>query len=491
MLLIPSSRYHTSVAGGLPLTGQPRHTMTAPELTPILSQAEMGTSTMSTSGQLDYFFYVVSTPSGAALALLGIVGVVAMLSSRHALTLLTASALFCLTTMLHAKSFESNVLIGPLQSLRNVSRPLSVVLLGAAAVAALAVPAGTRFRAAGWAATCFYAFQMLYFLEYLAFIDFAKGLLAIVSISLIYFVCARTFGYRMQTISDVRGVISLLARVGTAYAAVNLAQILVSPGASTAGGRLIGISGNAQQMGTLCGLFILSNTFVFQDRSASRVAKLAGLATAGLLGLMLLWTGSRANILMTVIGVLMIYRLQVGRLLTFGVAAGAIVFILTLTFSESTSPLARFQDAGNTRLGVWTWAFENFAESPIFGVLPLGTDSAVESSYISALANTGLLGLGILLVAMAGLVGQCVSAWRLRAIQPEFAPLCDYFIGTTAALVVVNAFEGFATGILTFPLMAMYLHFAVGTFISEASNPDSVIATATEEPVDDFEPRVA
>jgi hypothetical protein len=461
--------------------------MTAPNLTPILSQAEMGTSTMSTSGQLDYFFYVVSTPSGAALALLGIVVVVAMLSSRHALTLLTTSALFCLTTMLHAKSFETNVLIGPLQSLRNVSRPLSVVLLGAAAIAALSVPAGNRARPAGWAAACFLVFQLLYFLEYFAFVDAVKGLLGIVSVGLIFFVCARTFGFRMQTLSDVRDVVALFARVGTVYAGVNLLQILLSPGASTAGGRLIGISGNAQQMGTLCGLFILSNAFVFQEKTTPRVAKLVALSTAALLGMMLLWTGSRANILMTGIGVLMIYRLQVGRLLAFGATAGVIVFLLTLTFAESTSQLARFQEAGDTRYGVWSYALENYLSSPIFGVLVTGFDSAIESSYLSALANTGLIGLALLLIPFAGLIGQCVVAARLKAAQPEYASLCDYFIGTTAALIVANTFEGYATGILTFPLMAMYTHFAIGSFIAETSRLEAVETMSEEASTGDYE----
>lgn len=447
----------------------------------MLAQQTAGGSASSTSGQLQYFFNVLATPTGASLALLGAVAVVGALSSRYGLGLLTAGAMFCLTTMLHEQSAATNTLIGPLQGLRNVSRPIAVALLAAAAVASLSVPRGDRLRAAGWSATCFLAFQLLYNLEYLAFLDVTKGTLGIISVLLIYAVCARAFGRKMQTKEDVRDVVLLCSRVGTVFAAVNLLQIAISPGASTSGGRLIGIAGNAQQMGTLCGLFLLSNSFVSQDRSLRNVSRVISIATIALLGLMLLWTGSRANIVMTAVGVFMLFRLQVGRLLTFGLVAGTLVTLLTITFAESTAQLARFQEAGNTRQDVWAWALENYAQSPIFGVLPLGLDSAVESSYIAALANTGLLGLLLLLLPFVGLVAHCIAAKRLKASHPEYGSICDYFIGTSAAIIVVNAFEGYATGIVTLPLMLMYLHFAIGSFIAETEQ-----AEAANLPLEDF-----
>ena len=454
----------------------------------ILAQESSGASVASTSGQLQYFFTVLATPTGAALALLAGASIIGVLATKYGLGLLTASAMFCLTTMLHQLSAATNVLIGPLQGLRNVSRPLAVTLLAAAAVASLSVPRGNRLRAAGWTAYCFLAFQLLYNAEYLAFVDPVKGALGVFSVTLMFFVCARTYGCKMQTLEDVRDIVVLCARVGTVFALVNLLQILISPGASTAGGRLIGIAGNAQQLGTLCGLFILSNAFVSQDRSLGHAWRIIAQGTIALLGLMLLWTGSRANIVMTTAGVFMLFRLQVGRLLTFGLVAGTLVAILTITFAESTAQLARFQEAGNTRQEVWAWALENYAESPIFGVLVTGLDSAVESSYISALANTGMIGLSILLVSFAGLVGHCLAAARLKARQPAYGPLCDYFIGTSAAIIVVNAFEGFATGILTLPLMLMYLHFAIGSFIAEAEQIG--VADSDLEEFGQFEPGV-
>lgn len=95
----------------------------------ILAQESSGASVASTSGQLQYFFTVLATPTGAALALLAGASIIGVLATKYGLGLLTASAMFCLTTMLHQLSAATNVLIGPLQGLRNVSRPLAVTLL--------------------------------------------------------------------------------------------------------------------------------------------------------------------------------------------------------------------------------------------------------------------------------------------------------------------------------------------------------------------------
>lgn len=442
---------------------------------PVLAQETL--SSVSTAAQLQYFLSVLLTPTGIAAAILGGGGLILALVIGKGMPIFTGTSLFCLTTMLHSQSLTSNILIGPLQSLRNVARPLSVALLIAAILPALAAPRGSRAHPIGGIAGWFFAFQMFYDLQMLAFVDPAKGLLGAVSITGMFLVCAVGLGRRMQDLESVQQCLKIFAWVGFAFMTANMAQLLISPGNAVVAGRLAGVAGNAQQMGTVCSFLILINVYLFNDLPPSRLFKWACLATAGILGMMLIWTGSRTNLLTTTVGITLMYRLQLGRFAILAIAGGIVLMAAVSLFGESTAGMDRILTAGNTRSDVWQLALESFYESPIVGIMPFGIDAAVESSYITALANTGIIGAGLLLVPFAMLAFAALRAWQLRTIRPELAKLCDFFIGMAGAIIVVNAFEGFAVGVLTFPVMAMYTVFAMGSFLGD----EAAVPSMTDE----------
>ena len=424
-------------------------------------------TTVSTTAQLQYFIDVLLTPTGIAAAILGGGGVVLALVIGKGMPIFTGASLFCLTTMLHSSSLTSNILIGPLQSLRNVARPLSVALLIAAILPALAAPRGNRAHPIGSIAGWFFVFQIFYAFQLLAFIDPAKGLLGEISITGMFLVCAVGLGRQMQDLDSVQRCLKIFAWVGFAFTAANMVQLLISPGNAIVGGRLAGVAGNAQQMGTVCSFLILINVYLFSDLPPTRLFKWACLATAGILGMMLVWTGSRTNLLTTTIGITLMYRLQLGRFAILAIAGGLVLVAAVSLFQDSTAGVDRILTAGNTRADVWQLALESFYESPVIGIMPFGIDAAVESSYITALANTGIIGGALLLVPFSLLAIAAFRAWRLRSVRPDLARLCDFFIGMAGAIIVVNAFEGFAVGVLTFPVMAMYAVFAVGGFLND------------------------
>jgi hypothetical protein len=429
--------------------------------------AQESLSSVSTTAQLQYFIDVLLTPTGIAAAVLGAGGVVLALVIGKGMPIFTGASLFCLTTMLHSQSLTSNILVGPLQSLRNVARPLSVALLIAAILPALAAPKGNRAHPVGGIAAWFFVFQVFYALQLFVFIDPAKGLLGAISIAGMFLVCAVGLGRRMQDLGSVQGCLKIFAWVGFAFMAANMVQLMISPGNAIVAGRLAGVAGNAQQMGTVCSFLILINVYLYNDLPPTRLFKWACLATAGILGMMLVWTGSRTNLLTTTVGITLMYRLQLGRFALLAIGGGLVLVAAISLFQDSTAGFDRILTAGNTRADVWQLALESFYSSPIIGIMPFGVDAAVESSYITALANTGLIGACLLLLPFSLLAVAAFRAWRLRPVRPDLARLCDFFIGMAGAIIVVNAFEGFAVGVLTFPVMAMYTVFAIGGFLNE------------------------
>ena len=251
------------------------------------------------------------------------------------------------------------------------------------------------------------------------------------------------------------------------FIAANLAQLTIDRSNAMVGIRLAGIAGNAQQMGGVCSLLLLFNVYLFNDLPAKRPMKWICAVMIGILAIWILWTGSRTSVLTTMVGLVFTYRLRLGGLALLGLAAGTVVLVAVTFFEARTDTIERLTSGENTRAAVWANSLSAFAGSPIFGTMPLGYESGSESTYISALANMGLIGAVALAVPFGSMVLGAFRALRLRAMRPDLGAQCDFYVGMVAALLVINAFEAFAFGILTLPVMIMYSVFALDGFLAE------------------------
>jgi O-antigen ligase len=116
--------------------------------------------------------------------------------------------------------------------------------------------------------------------------------------------------------------------------------------------------------------------------------------------------------------------------------------------------------------------------------MPLGYESGSESSYISALANMGLIGGIALLIPFGSMALGAMRALRLRVLRPDLGAQCDLYVGLAAAMVVINGFEAFAFGVLTLPVMVMYSMFALDGFLAEQEAVASSAYGLTAEDAD-------
>jgi hypothetical protein len=421
---------------------------------------------ISAIAQLQYFFSVFLTPTGIAMALAGVGAAAVLLMTGRAFPVLVVLAMLCLTTMLHDTSLTKNVLIGPLQSLRNVARPLAFSLLLVAVLTVFQAPVGSRARVVGFTAASFLAFQ-LFFLSEMLIGNAGKAVLAFVSVPCMFLVCTVGLGRRMQDRESTRSTLEIFAWVAMGFIAANMAQLVIDRSNALVGGRLTGIAGNAQQMGGVCALLLLFNAYLFNDLPTTRPLRWLCAIIVGILGLWVVWTGSRTSVLTTAVGLLFMYRLRLGRLALLGLAAGAVVVAVMGFFEESTEQISRLTSGQNTRAAVWANSLDAFMASPIFGTMPLGYESGSESSYISALANMGLIGGLALLIPFGSMALGAMRALRLRVLRPDLGAQCDLYVGLAAAMVVINGFEAFAFGVLTLPVMVMYSMFALDGFLAE------------------------
>ncbi len=431
---------------------------------------------VAVEGQLGYLFERLFSPSGIAVAaaLFGLLVLVFVI--RKPLPIL-GGAVLALGTSVLPKDVIINQLIGPLQSLRFLSKSIALTLLGLIVFLALpGLPRGGRVRSAGFASVAFCAFQLLYTTQLALFAgDGAlKGSFGIVAIVLMLLSFGVGFGRLMQDLDSAVSSLEVFAWVGVAFAAANSLQIVLGLSGALVGGRLAGIAGNAQMMGGISACLIVANAFLYSELPASRPLRWVSLGCVGVLCILLLATGSRTAVLAVGLGLVVMFRLQIGRFAVLAVVAMIAYFVVTLFFEDPTAAVTeRLAYGQDTRTGIWMSAFSRFLDSPIFGELmflrPGDYPSGVESTVFRTLANMGILGGIALLLPVAAAVGYALKGTSLARERPEYRRLVDFYLGACAVILILNLFDGYAFGFLTFPVLFMYVVLTMGAFLAEQS----------------------
>jgi hypothetical protein len=430
------------------------------------------------AAQLARLIQDLLTPEGILAFALATAFVFAMLLTQRGFEFMMATVIFLLSTMIQLDR-QTGFLVplwGPLESIRNYSRPACVVLLSLAALRAISLPTSPR-PLTGSTAVMLYTFQMYYGLQMMFFSDWVKGSLGIFTITLMFVNAALGFGKLMQSADGARRCIGCFAWAAVPFAVCNFLQIAFGYSTAVQGGRLVGIAGNAQQMATICSYFMLSTCLMFRlDSGASSSRRWMWAALIGIIGVFQLWTGSRTGLLASGLGLMVMFRLQIGRLAMLALVAGAAGLAITLLFEDSTANLSRYVEGGDTRTAVFEQAIDDFLEAPILGQLPFSRDGAisgVESTWLRALAALGIVG-GLLVVLPFG--SMLLKAVEARRLDPGSGPthdLTDFYLGATTALMVTNTFEGMAFGVLTLPVLFLYTVFTLAAYLCDGSRRGS------------------
>jgi hypothetical protein len=414
-----------------------------------------------------YFLERLLTPAGIAAFVLGLTGVGLALAFRKGLPVLTWAALFSLTFMIHEATLTQNILIGPFQAFRALTRPISFALMSLAMLAVIGIPRPERGSAIGFASIALFAFQIFYAVQLMFFVAPLKGFLAMFSMTLMFVVCGIGFRRSMYDAESAERSLRVFFWVSLAFLAVNFLQLAGGISTAVINGRFVGISGNANQAGAVCGVLLLCCAYFVNEPLASRPRRIVAAVMLGLLGLLLAWTGSRASALAGVVGIVAMYRLRLGRLAIAGIVLALFAFIGFSVLTDSTEGAQRLTSTENTRAAVFAVAISDWMSSPIFGTMPFGFESGVESVLLRALASMGVIGgLVVLVPTIAILLTLPRALWTGR-VRPELRALSDFYVGSGAFVLVTFLFEGYLFGVLTFVVMFVYVMLSVGSFLDD------------------------
>jgi hypothetical protein len=440
-----------------------------PTFLPILAQAR-GTSA-DIGSQASAFLDLIITPTGFAMVFLGL-GVLALaLVSRAGTTLVASFTIFLLSMMRTESKWSDNTLIPPLETLRVFSRPLAFALLIVLALRSLAFVRGTRQVFLFLPAVLFLAYELYYVTMLGAFVDPFRGIFG--AMCYIATVAAFVLGLPrlLQDDENPDAYLKIFAIAGLMFIGANLLQLGGGYYNAVIQGRLTGISGNAQQFAMTCCIFVIVGCYFFASGATGSWTKwLAGLAL-GVLGLFLLWSGSRTGAVCSVVIILAYFRTKLGRLALLGIVGGAAFAGAIAVFGESLEIVERFFRGGDTRSEVWSAALSDFARSPIVGQIPFANDDTLnftESTYLRTLALMGGIGGALLLGLLLSWLGFTTRVWRMGRSIPALASLSDVVIAGTAFFMVANIGEGLMLGVLTVFIPFIYAIFATGAFVLDA-----------------------
>lgn len=373
---------------------------------------------------------------------------------------------------------EPPPLVFPLQQIREVGRPLTIVLLVLLIFIALKAKNIWRKKIMPQPLIYLILVQSVIFFKILVYgnLDFA-------------FLSAATFGGLvlmvilgpsrwLQNEENFQLGVWAIAMVGVIFGVANGYQALIDKYAITfVHGWFLGTTGNPHHAAILIAATIPAFLFLFFHNEKHSWMKWIWVGFLALAIFGLLMTASRTGAIVAVVSVLIFFRHQGGKLLQivliFAVIAAFFLHSLSptdLDTSELLSPTAsKLSNLDtSTRTGVWGGYWGLFLEYPLFGAPFVGDRLRFgESSWLGVLGSMGLVGAIPMFMFGWSSLQMIFKLDHLSKIRPDYYLKCSFVMAGLLSLLVGGASEAYLLGNLTFSLLAVFLYLVLGNYLIE------------------------
>ena len=422
---------------------------------------------------IEILFTNLSRPSGFLPFIAVLITFFYTIGSKRGPLLAVSIVFFTLCFGYLDSNFFDNTLIGPLQALRDSSRPLTVIFLFSLCLSAPRTDRGWRMSFVLFATLAFYVFQSMYLLRLLLAGESVRSILGILTDGLLFVGIVYGLGRRIQSQLDVDSILRALSIASALFLACNIMQLGFGYGQAIGQGRFMGVSGNPQLAGFVCAVFVIVNCYSHSRSSLKSWMSYYHAIQIGLLLMLIVWSGSRMSALSVAVGLIFFYRLRIGKILVFGIVSGIVLFIAVSLFPDSLTKVDRFTIGLDTRSAVWAARIDDFKSNPLFGTIGAQNDQEVnasESSYLSTAALMGVTGLLLLALTVFSMVTSAIKCWIHRRCTNFSAESADIVIAGIAMILLASIFEGFFLGILSMAVVFLYLLLTIAAYLLDAAS---------------------
>ncbi len=364
-------------------------------------------------------------------------------------------------------------LFAPFQAIQIYSRPIIFGLMFALLPAILFAPLLYRRRILTPAAAFFFLFQAL-FSGRQAFSNGAAYAVAAMFGAAGFFIVFGIGSTRwIQTSQDAYKLIRILVLGVIVFVVCSLIQVQVGFGAAMQGGRFTGIGAGANFSGQTLAFGFLCSAFLLSSGHEKKLFRTIMSVAMGIMGLMIIWTGSRGALLMVVGGLGVMYRARVRWLVGVGIVAALFgIAAYDLLGGETLGITNRVVDTGDSRLEGYKVMFQEFCSSPIVGMTgEEDTHRQTENSFLVVGARAGIVGLIPLLIAEAIIFVQLLKVQRYRRYSREIGGLIDFVSGLFTAVFLASMVEGILVSIFNINPICIYIAAAILQYVLDLVEP--------------------
>ncbi len=376
---------------------------------------------------------------------------------------------------------EPPPLVFPLQQLRELGRPLTILLLGMLIVIALKGKNIWRKKIIPQPLIYIVLVQCVIFLKILVYGNLEFAFLSAATFGSLVLMVILGPSRWLQNKENFQLGVWAIAMVGVIFGVANGYQALINKYAITfVHGWFLGTTGNPHHAAILITATIPAFLFLLFNNQKYLWMKWiwAGFLALAIFGLLM--TASRTGAIMAVVSILIFFRYRGGNLWQMVLIAGVIIAIFLPSFIptnvsdvNSSGILSNTWNKwnnldSNTRAGVWSGYWQAFLRNPLFG-LPFRGDRLRfgESSWLGVLGSLGIVGTIPMMMFAWTSLQMIFKLERLSKISPDYYLKCSVVMSGLLSLLVGGISEAYLLGNLTFSILAVLLYLVLGNYIIE------------------------
>lgn len=437
-----------------------------------------------TSTLLNSLLQILLTP----YALIGVGLIPLILTNRSKFLPWIIFSLCCFTASLgkfELPFYGAPPLAFPLEQIRALGRPLTIVLLSLLALLTLKAPSQGEQTDVPKPISYLAIVQGIIFIKTALQGDWMFAMLNAVTLSAVFFVTVKGFALWLHEEKDLYLAVWSLALSGLLFIVVNSFQAVQNlyP-LMYVSGRFLGTTNNPNMAALVLSSSIPCFLFFIEDKGTKSWLKFLWLLVLIVAMVFLFLTGSRTGIILAFVAILIFYRQRVWFLIRLCLVIGITLLLLqsllpqnsvNLTIVQPDTLWDRYLMGGNTRTQVWFSLWNDFIDNPIFGK-PFQSDrlSLGESSWLTVAATLGIIGLIPMLLFGVEYLKILLQLYRLSFQKTKYSLIFNLVFSALFSLLVGSFVEAFLLGTLTFPLFTLLLHISLGHYLVKMysdSNP--------------------
>jgi hypothetical protein len=373
---------------------------------------------------------------------------------------------------------EAPPLVFPLQQIRELGRPLTIILLVLLIFIAFKSKNIWRQKIIPQPIIYLILVQSVIFFKILVYGNVGFGFLSAATFGGLVLMVIMGPSRWLQNEENFQLGVWAIAMVGVIFGVANGYQALIDKYAITfIHGWFLGTTGNPHHAAILITATIPAFLFLFLHNEKHSPMRWiwAGFLLLAIFGLFM--TASRTGTIVAVVSVLIFFRRRGGKLLQIVLIFAVIAAFVLPSFSptdldtsELLSPTAsKLSDLDiSTRTGVWGGYWGQFLKYPLFGAPFVGYRLRFgESSWLGVLGSMGLVGAIPMFMFAWSSLQMIFKLDHLSKIRPDYYLKCSFVMSGLLSLLVGGVSEAYLLGNLTFSLLAVFLYLVLGNYLIE------------------------